>query len=81
MRNVALVALVAALAVTATASRAEGDSAKPEEKLVCKKQQQTGTRFGKRICHTAAQWDEISEAHRRTMAETINRPQIEIRHE
>lgn len=82
MRIMALTAMIVALAASAaTPSLAEEKSDKPEEKMVCKRMQQTGTRFASRTCHTAAEWDKIAEEHRRAMAETINRPMIEIRKE
>ncbi|MFZ1367262.1 MAG: hypothetical protein WAR58_07320 [Sphingorhabdus sp.] len=49
------------------------------ERLICKRQQETGSRFGKKVCKTAKEWEEMSEQHRRGLGEMVNRPQIEIR--
>jgi hypothetical protein len=45
--------------------------ARADDKMVCKRQAQTGTRFAKKICYTVAQWDAMAEADRRMLAETI----------
>jgi hypothetical protein len=45
-----------------------------ENQLVCKLRIQTGTRFKKKVCRTAGQWEAMSEAHRRGWEEMANRP-------
>jgi len=47
---------------------------KPDDRLICKRSQQTGTRFPIRVCHTAEQWAAIEEIAKRAAAEVINRP-------
>ena len=39
------------------------------EKMICKHQALTGTRFAKKICYTKADWDAKAEADRRALAE------------
>jgi hypothetical protein len=55
--------------VATPATPAGATVATPETKMVCKRQALTGTRFAKKICYSAAQWDEKAEADRRAMAE------------
>lgn len=47
--------------------------------MICRYRQKTGTRFYTKICKTAAQWEEMSENHRRAWVEIVNSPQIETR--
>ncbi|APZ99560.1 hypothetical protein BWQ93_14505 [Sphingopyxis sp. QXT-31] len=84
MRAIHLLAVMVSaplLSVPALASPndEEAVAVDPKDKLVCKRQQATGTRFFKKICKTAAQWDALAEQHRRDLREAIDRPQIEIR--
>lgn len=52
-------------------------AAKPEDqKVVCKREAKTGTRFPSKICKTRAQWTEITEATKRMAAENFNKPSI-----
>lgn len=46
------------------------------EKIVCKHQRKTGTRFTTKVCKTAAQWEKMSEVHRAGLKEMVDRPQI-----
>jgi hypothetical protein len=39
-------------------------AADDEDKIVCKKQETTGSRFATRICHTKAQWVQIEKDSR-----------------
>jgi hypothetical protein len=54
------------------------DRAQQDEKLICKHNRQTGTRFTKKVCKTAAQWDRMAEEHRSVASEMVNRPLISI---
>jgi hypothetical protein len=47
-----------------------------EQKVVCKKQKATGTRFEKKTCMTSRQWDAVREQNRRDAKELIDRPEI-----
>jgi len=62
-------------------SSTEAAKTNPKDRMVCKRTQQTGTRFKKQVCKTAGQWDAIAEQHRRDLSETVDRPQVEIRRE
>lgn len=50
-----------------------------DEKLVCKTDAKTGTRFKTKICKTRLQWEQMLEQHLRDAREVIDRPQIETR--
>lgn len=66
----------ALLSVSSAASVNASDEA--EERMVCKYQLQTGTRFKTKVCKTAAQWEEMAEAHRKGLTDLVNRPQIPV---
>lgn len=76
MRTFFLISLAALLGSPVVAADTDLPA---KERLICKRQQSTGTRFATRICKTPAQWEAISEQHRRDMKEMIDRPQIEVR--
>ena len=48
------------------------------DEMVCKRQAKTGTRFASKICHTRAQWAEITEANKRAAAEDFNKPTVNV---
>jgi hypothetical protein len=50
-----------------------------EKKVVCRFQQNTGTRFQTRTCHTNKEWDKMREQQLRDAHEMIDRAQIETR--
>lgn len=52
------------------------ERAQSEDKVICKHSRQTGTRFTKKICKTALQWDRIADENRAAASEMVNRPQI-----
>lgn len=83
MRKFKLMILAAALTVpvlpAAALEPAEAPAVNPKDKVVCKRAQRTGTRFKKETCKTVAQWEALTEQHRRDLSETVNRPQVEIR--
>jgi hypothetical protein len=49
---------------TAPVPAATPTPVKPE-KPICKTEKQTGSRFGKRVCHSAAEWKALAEEARR----------------
>ena len=53
--------------------------AETKERMICKSEPETGTRFQRKTCRTAVEWDEIAEANRQAASEMANRPQIELR--
>jgi hypothetical protein len=65
---------VASIPLVAMSAPAE----KPEARKVCKYSQQTGTRFKKRTCKTAAEWEAMAEAHRDGLRDAAGRPQIQV---
>ena len=67
------------LALVVPASPVWGSALRDPDKMICKRQAETGTRFQRRICYTKSQWDQIEEAHKRAAREMIDRPVIEIR--
>jgi hypothetical protein len=72
--------IVAALALVSPApGRAEPTASIPEDRMVCKYQAVTGSRFKTKICKTEKQWEEIREQNRRDLKETIDRPVIDTR--
>ncbi|MEQ1551598.1 hypothetical protein [Sphingorhabdus sp.] len=79
MHRLLIFALVGAschvsVAANAASSTQDGSA----DRMVCKRYKQTGTRFENKVCKTAGEWDAIAEAHRRALAETVDRPQIKI---
>jgi uncharacterized membrane protein len=69
----------AALATGAAAAFASTPAAPAQkEKLVCREQAKTGSRFTKRECRTAEQWEAMAEQHRRSGKEMIDRPVVPI---
>lgn len=51
---------------------------KAEDEMICKYQARTATRFKKKICHSKAVWEEISENSKRQAAEDFHKPTISI---
>jgi hypothetical protein len=74
-----LLILSAALAL----AEAPQEAAKPAEaekpKLVCRKEVETGTRFSRRICRTAEEWQAEAEASKKTLEGIRNRPNTPTR--
>ncbi len=77
MRGVSTL-LILAVAMLPVAASAE-DKPKPDDRMICKREKKTGTRFTTKICKTAAQWEAISEAAYRATGEMMNRPQTDMR--
>ena len=50
-----------------------------DNKIVCRFEQQTGTRFQTRVCHTNKEWDQMREQQLRDAHEMIDRAVIETR--
>jgi hypothetical protein len=75
-----LIATLATGALVGAATPAIGnENANSDDRMVCKRQKKTGTRFESKTCKTAAQWETMAEQNRRDAAEMVNRPQVEIR--
>lgn len=75
-----MISILAAGAVFAAAVPAVAyGSSSSEDRMVCKRQKKTGTRFETKVCKSASDWEAMAEENRRSAAEMVNRPQIEIR--
>jgi hypothetical protein len=73
MRQITLLSLALAgiAAMPAAAEQQRQDNEKPEQKIVCKRDAETGTRFKKKTCHSVAEWDVIAEENRRAAKELV----------
>jgi len=82
MATIILLGLVGATPVHAlqTASPQEvvvvGEEVPPTEKMVCKRQKDTGTRFQRKTCRSVQQWDQIREQQMRDAREFIDKPVV-----
>lgn len=69
-----MIAMSGMLASAPVAQTAAAPADAASERQVCKSTGQTGTRFRKKTCRTARQWEQIAEASKRDAGELINRP-------
>src|SRR4051812_24370298 len=84
-RIFALMAGVAAVCSPARAQQAQRNPGSPivvtgqeyNNKVVCRYEASTGSRFSSRVCHTNKEWNDIRENTLRAAHEFIDRPQIE----
>lgn len=74
-----LIAAAAPAASSPDTDAAVTTEAKAEDKMICKEQAQTNSRFRKKICHKQSEWAAIAEENKRNYAEQRDRPVIEIR--
>lgn len=72
-----LFATAAGVSVMAVAP-ATAPAKDPGERMVCKRDAKTGTRFKKSTCRTKAEWDQIAEQNKRDFQEQQNRPLVSI---
>lgn len=73
----AAAALIASAPATALDTAGQSPARESEEnKVVCKSQAKTGTRFKEKDCRTRAQWEELRVQQQRDAEEMINRPKI-----
>jgi hypothetical protein len=81
VRTSIFLALAALVATPATAQITFGDSAQPAQstnakgkdpnKIICERQEEMGSRLGgKKVCKTAAEWQEERAAQRRVLEDT-----------
>ncbi len=82
--KIALALVGLAIALPASAQQPTNSSNEPivikkDRKVVCKFEQNTGTRFQTRSCKTIEEWDTIREQQLRAAQEMINRSTIETR--
>ena len=70
---------IVALSVLAAGEASAADkkaAADPKERVVCQNEMVTGTRFSKRICKSAREWEEAEERSRDALREQMSRPVI-----
>lgn len=61
--------------VTPTVAQTELEESRANpDRVVCRREAATGTRFVKRICRTQREWDEITEKSQESFREVQNRP-------
>ena len=58
---------------TAPAPGTPADPTADGNKVICKEQKDTGTRFPKKKCMTKAQWEAMAEHHKRDAKEMIDK--------
>lgn len=73
MKALVLVMLAAGLAAPALAADKDAAPAK-KERLICKRDDTTGSRMAKQVCKTAAQWTAAEASETDGRLETLNRP-------
>lgn len=62
------------VAPSATSGAASAAKHAPVEKLICRTEETTGSRFSKKVCHTKSEWDAMS-ADGAAALEASRRPQ------
>jgi len=50
-----------------------------DQRIICKQTPKSGSRFMRRLCGTKAEWERMTEQHKRAYSEIQNRPTIELR--
>jgi hypothetical protein len=81
MKGARLPLILAQFALVAALPSAGHAFAAPDpddDRIICKKDAKTGTRFQRRLCATKAQWEKMTEQQKRDYSEMRDRPQIEI---
>ena len=74
MRGLAALGRAMALAMLCTTAPTMAANPKQKsEKMICKGQANSGTRFRTRICHTRTEWAQIEEENKRLMQEMTTR--------
>ena len=85
MRIVAMSTLLTAFVVSPASAQQPSDASSEnivvtgqhyDNRVVCRFEQNTGSRFQTRTCHTNKEWDEMREQHMRAAHEMIDRPII-----
>jgi hypothetical protein len=79
VKVIAAAAAMTLLVAPHGAAAQEGDKPKKEKKAadpnkpICRVQEETGSRFTKRICHTAAEWALIDRANNDAASDALRR--------
>jgi hypothetical protein len=78
----AIAAIATGCSTTASDSRSSDDAsylasaeAEDSEKLICRREQPTGSRISERICLTAADWDKIERQSQEMLDRTTRKAQ------
>lgn len=71
-------AAIAPVATSGAMAAAVDEEASPGDRIVCKHQKRTGTRFASKICKTVSQWEAIAEDNRAGLREMVDRPHVRI---
>ena len=69
-RLVACFVVVGLASATPSIASAAEDS---DEKIICKREQRTGTRFPTKLCYSRADWDRLAESAKRSASESFAR--------
>jgi hypothetical protein len=78
MKTVFFSLLAFALAAPAAAADQKQDPSKPKPHLICKRDQNTGTRMSGRVCKTAEQWAGTTVDDDRASLDTLSRQQTTL---
>jgi hypothetical protein len=70
--------MILTIAALLAAAQQPPPEPKAEDRIVCRYEARTGTRFKTRVCHTRRELDAISESAQRKAHEMIDRPVIPL---
>jgi hypothetical protein len=65
--------VILASGLVVAASTAHAAAIPDPNKTICKNENKKGSRVANKICHTAAEWDAISEQAKRDAADSFNK--------
>jgi hypothetical protein len=71
VKYIAILCLAFAASASAPAAANSAVEKSDGDRVICKTQAKTGTRFAKKICKTSAQWEAMREEARRSFAEDL----------
>ena len=75
-RLLGLTAVLATAGAFAATPAAAAEGADAKQRVICKQQVRTGTRFPKKTCMSKGEWDAAAEQAKRQAAEEFSRPRI-----
>jgi hypothetical protein len=75
--GVAAISAFGGAAIAQTTAPASGANVPPvKEKKICRSEASTGSIMTKRVCHTQAEWNAVTEANRGTMEDMRDQQQV-----
>jgi hypothetical protein len=75
--KIAFASMALGLAVIAVPTLGQNQNrAKDPDQPICKIEKKVNSRFTRKVCHTRAEWEAISEANKRDYVEQRDRPSI-----